>query len=100
MCLQTGKMLTDLTPNFSCFLRLPSADYKESFNIGNVEEIAYNAVSFTWDVNEEAKVRGGGGCMCHTMEAEQVRRGKLLALCGEDCLIKAQVFVFRTPGLC
>ncbi|XP_052003397.1 grainyhead-like protein 2 homolog [Xyrauchen texanus] len=33
------------------------ADYKESFNtIGNIEEIAYNAVSFTWDVNEEAKV--------------------------------------------
>lgn len=36
---------------------LPTADYKESFNtIGNIEEIAYNAVSFTWDVNEEAKV--------------------------------------------
>lgn len=34
-----------------------TADYKESFNtIGNIEEIAYNAVSFTWDVNEEAKV--------------------------------------------
>ncbi|MEQ2196336.1 hypothetical protein XENOCAPTIV_016194 [Xenoophorus captivus] len=33
------------------------ADYKESFStIGNVEEIAYNAVSFTWDVSEEAKV--------------------------------------------
>lgn len=33
------------------------ADYKESFNtIGNLEEIAYNAVSFTWDINEEAKV--------------------------------------------
>ncbi|KAH0617520.1 hypothetical protein JD844_015864 [Phrynosoma platyrhinos] len=37
---------------------LDIADYKESFNtIGNIEEIAYNAVSFTWDVNEEAKVR-------------------------------------------
>lgn len=36
-----------------------AADYKESFNtIGNIEEIAYNAVSFTWDVNEEAKVSG------------------------------------------
>lgn len=36
---------------------LSTADYKESFNtIGNIEEIAYNAVSFTWDVNEEAKV--------------------------------------------
>lgn len=56
-------MLTDLTPNF-CFLHLPSADYKESFNtIGNVEEIAYNAVSFTWDVSEEAKVRGRPVCV-------------------------------------
>ncbi|CAL8247919.1 unnamed protein product [Lota lota] len=36
---------------------LDIADYKESFNtIGNVEEIAYNAVSFTWDLTEEAKV--------------------------------------------
>uniref|UniRef100_A0A672PIY9 Grainyhead-like protein 2 homolog n=1 Tax=Sinocyclocheilus grahami TaxID=75366 RepID=A0A672PIY9_SINGR len=36
---------------------LDIADYKESFNtIGNIEEIAYNAVSFTWDINEEAKV--------------------------------------------
>lgn len=37
---------------------LPAADYKESFStIGNVEEIAYNAVSFTWDIREEAKVK-------------------------------------------
>lgn len=37
---------------------LHAADYKESFStVGNVEEIAYNAVSFTWDVREEAKVR-------------------------------------------
>ncbi|KAL0598955.1 Grainyhead-like protein 2-like protein [Plecturocebus cupreus] len=36
--------------------RVNVTDYKESFNtIGNIEEIAYNAVSFTWDVNEEAK---------------------------------------------
>lgn len=34
------------------------ADYKESFNtISNIEEISYNAISFTWDINEEAKVR-------------------------------------------
>lgn len=33
------------------------ADYKESFNtISNIEEIAYNAISFTWDINDEAKV--------------------------------------------
>lgn len=43
--------------SFVCLLFL-TADYKESFNtIGNIEEIAFNAVSFTWDVNEEAKVR-------------------------------------------
>ncbi|CAJ0967803.1 unnamed protein product [Ranitomeya imitator] len=32
------------------------ADYKESFNtISNIEEIAYNAISFTWDLNDEGK---------------------------------------------
>ncbi|CAN9514050.1 unnamed protein product [Ophioblennius macclurei] len=36
---------------------LDIADYKESIStIGNIEEIAYNAVSFTWDLSEEAKV--------------------------------------------
>lgn len=36
---------------------LHAADYKERFStIGNVEDIAYNAVSFTWDVREKAKV--------------------------------------------
>ena len=39
-------------------ISLTPADYKESFNtIGNIEEISYNAISFTWDTNEEAKVR-------------------------------------------
>jgi hypothetical protein len=38
------------------------ADYKESFNtISNIEEIAYNAISFTWDINDEAKV-------CHNVQ--------------------------------
>lgn len=46
-----------LTLFHTFFLFHLTADYKESFNtIGNIEEIAYNAVSFTWDVNEEAKV--------------------------------------------
>ncbi|KAJ8789920.1 hypothetical protein J1605_021618 [Eschrichtius robustus] len=37
------------------------ADYKESFNtISNIEEIAYNAISFTWDINDEAKVCSNG----------------------------------------
>ncbi|OXB70358.1 UNVERIFIED_CONTAM: hypothetical protein H355_009253, partial [Colinus virginianus] len=41
------------------------ADYKESFNtISNIEEIAYNAISFTWDINEEAKVCDYGFISC------------------------------------
>lgn len=48
---------SNLFPESFCLFL--TADYKESFNtIGNIEEIAFNAVSFTWDVNEEAKVRG------------------------------------------
>lgn len=44
--------------NVSLNSLLITADYKESFNtIGNIEEISYNAISFTWDTNEEAKVR-------------------------------------------
>lgn len=50
-------MFTIAEINHLSFL-FPPADYKESFNtIGNIEEIAYNAISFTWDVNEEAKVK-------------------------------------------
>ncbi len=52
----------------------PSADYKESFStIGNIEEIAYNAVSFTWDVNEEAKVRLQHGFSEFLLESEVCR---------------------------
>ncbi len=52
----------------------PSADYKESFStIGNIEEIAYNAVSFTWDVNEEAKVRLQHGFSGFLLESEVCR---------------------------
>lgn len=49
-------MIADI--NHLSVLFVLAADYKESFNtIGNIEEIAYNAISFTWDVNEEAKVK-------------------------------------------
>lgn len=61
----------DLSPTAFCTVNITSAtklvtklsffviaDYKESFNtIGNIEEISYNSISFTWDTNEEAKVR-------------------------------------------
>lgn len=47
--METGNHDFSLTPH--------PADYKESFNtISNIEEIAYNAISFTWDINDEAKV--------------------------------------------
>lgn len=33
------------------------ADYKEVFNgISNIEEVAFNALSFVWNPSEEAKV--------------------------------------------
>lgn len=39
-----------------------SADCKENFNtVQHIEEVAYNALSFVWNVNEEAKVSAGGG---------------------------------------
>lgn len=51
---------------------LYTADYKESFStIGNLEEIAYNAVSFTWDINEEAKV---------SMQTHKVLRALLISV--------------------
>lgn len=51
----TKPQLLLLAPTVFVLLK---ADYKESFStVGNVEEIAYNAVSFTWDVREEAKVK-------------------------------------------
>lgn len=37
-----------------------SADCKENFNtVQHIEEVAYNALSFMWNVNEEAKVSAG-----------------------------------------
>lgn len=42
-------------------LALP-ADCKENFNtVQHIEEVAYNALSFVWNVNEEAKVSVGLG---------------------------------------
>ncbi|KAK7147784.1 hypothetical protein R3I94_010344 [Phoxinus phoxinus] len=52
------------------------ADYKESFNtIGNIEEIAYNAVSFTWDVNEEAKVFITVNCLSTDFSSQKGVKG-------------------------
>ncbi|MEE6463409.1 hypothetical protein FKM82_005895, partial [Ascaphus truei] len=51
-------------------------DYKESFNtIGNIEEIAYNAVSFTWDVNEEAKIFITVNCLSTDFSSQKGVKG-------------------------
>ncbi|XP_056090861.1 grainyhead-like transcription factor 2a [Rhinichthys klamathensis goyatoka] len=55
---------------------LDIADYKESFNtIGNIEEISYNAVSFTWDVNEEAKVFITVNCLSTDFSSQKGVKG-------------------------
>uniref|UniRef100_A0A673HZ69 Grainyhead-like protein 2 homolog n=1 Tax=Sinocyclocheilus rhinocerous TaxID=307959 RepID=A0A673HZ69_9TELE len=55
---------------------LDIADYKESFStIANIEEIAYNAVSFTWDVNEEAKVFITGNCLSTDFSSQKGVKG-------------------------
>ncbi|XP_060233653.1 grainyhead-like protein 2 homolog [Meriones unguiculatus] len=52
------------------------ADYKENFNtIGNIEEIAYNAVSFTWDVNEEAKIFITVNCLSTDFSSQKGVKG-------------------------
>lgn len=81
-CSDLTLTLTAMTFFFFCPL-LHVADYKESFNtISNIEEIAYNAISFTWDISDEAKVfhnvqgtsppavwKGGGASRFHSCSA-------------------------------
>ncbi|XP_071324362.1 grainyhead-like protein 2 homolog [Trachinotus anak] len=60
---------------------LDIADYKESFcTIGNVEEIAYNAVSFTWDVSEEAKVFISVNCLSTDFSSQKGVKGTPLII--------------------
>ncbi|XP_078256225.1 grainyhead-like protein 1 homolog isoform X2 [Rhinoraja longicauda] len=52
------------------------ADYKESFNtISNIEEIAYNAISFTWDVSEEAKIFIAVNCLSTDFSSQKGVKG-------------------------
>lgn len=60
---------------------LDIADYKESFStIGNVEEIAYNAVSFTWDVNDEAKIFISVNCLSTDFSSQKGVKGMPLII--------------------
>ncbi|KAH0518535.1 Grainyhead-like protein 1-like protein [Microtus ochrogaster] len=52
------------------------ADYKESFNtISNIEEIAYNAISFTWDISDEAKVFISVNCLSTDFSSQKGVKG-------------------------
>uniref|UniRef100_A0A673C5E8 Grh/CP2 DB domain-containing protein n=1 Tax=Sphaeramia orbicularis TaxID=375764 RepID=A0A673C5E8_9TELE len=60
---------------------LDIADYKESFNtIGNIEEISYNAISFTWDTNEEAKIFVSVNCLSTDFSSQKGVKGLPLNL--------------------
>ncbi|XP_072313772.1 grainyhead-like protein 1 homolog isoform X2 [Eucyclogobius newberryi] len=55
---------------------LDIADYKESFNtIANIEEISYNAISFTWDTNEEAKIFISVNCLSTDFSSQKGVKG-------------------------
>ncbi|KAJ8387801.1 hypothetical protein AAFF_G00149500 [Aldrovandia affinis] len=57
------------------------ADYKESFNtISNIEEIAYNAISFSWDINEEAKIFISVNCLSTDFSSQKGVKGLPLNL--------------------
>uniref|UniRef100_A0A3Q3X679 Grh/CP2 DB domain-containing protein n=1 Tax=Mola mola TaxID=94237 RepID=A0A3Q3X679_MOLML len=60
---------------------LDIADYKERFStIGNVEDIAYNAVSFTWDVREKAKVFISVNCLSTDFSSQKGVKGMPLII--------------------
>ncbi|XP_029134013.2 grainyhead-like protein 2 homolog isoform X2 [Labrus bergylta] len=60
---------------------LDIADYKESLStISNVEEIAYNAVSFTWDVSEEPKVFISVNCLSTDFSSQKGVKGMPLII--------------------
>ncbi|XP_029361196.1 grainyhead-like protein 2 homolog isoform X2 [Echeneis naucrates] len=89
---------------------LDIADYKESFcTIGNIEEIAYNAVSFTWDGSEEAKVFISVNCLSTDFSSQKGVKGMPLIIqidtysynkCGSRPIHRAfsQIKVFCDKG--
>ncbi|XP_057241582.1 grainyhead-like protein 3 homolog, partial [Malurus melanocephalus] len=59
------------------------ADCKENFNtVQNIEELAYNALSFVWNVHEEAKVFIGVNCLSTDFSSQKGVKGVPLNLPG------------------
>ncbi|XP_028615693.1 grainyhead-like protein 3 homolog isoform X2 [Grammomys surdaster] len=57
------------------------ADCKENFNtVQHIEEVAYNALSFVWNVNEEAKVFIGVNCLSTDFSSQKGVKGVPLNL--------------------
>ncbi|XP_030769288.1 grainyhead-like protein 3 homolog isoform X1 [Rhinopithecus roxellana] len=57
------------------------ADCKENFNtVEHIEEVAYNALSFVWNVNEEAKVFIGVNCLSTDFSSQKGVKGVPLNL--------------------
>ncbi|XP_006883576.1 PREDICTED: grainyhead-like protein 3 homolog [Elephantulus edwardii] len=57
------------------------ADCKENFNtVQHIEEVAYNALSFVWNINEEAKVFIGVNCLSTDFSSQKGVKGVPLNL--------------------
>uniref|UniRef100_A0A8C6JFT5 Uncharacterized protein n=1 Tax=Melopsittacus undulatus TaxID=13146 RepID=A0A8C6JFT5_MELUD len=57
------------------------ADCKENFNtVQNIEELAYNALSFVWNIHEEAKVFIGVNCLSTDFSSQKGVKGVPLNL--------------------
>ncbi|XP_053563160.1 grainyhead-like protein 3 homolog isoform X2 [Bombina bombina] len=57
------------------------ADYKENCNtVENIEEVAYNALSFMWNINEEAKIFVGINCLSTDFSSQKGVKGVPLNL--------------------
>jgi len=52
-------------------LFLDIADYKESYMVRDVEELAHNAISFKWDVSEPAKIFVSCNCLSTDFSAQK-----------------------------
>ncbi|KAM6218581.1 grainyhead-like protein 3 homolog [Rhynchocyon petersi] len=74
------------------------ADCKENFNtVQHIEEVAYNALSFVWNVNEEAKVFIGVNCLSTDFSSQKGVKGVPLNLQIDtyDCGSGTELLVHR-----
>lgn len=54
--------MSQFQPQYELLPSCLAADCKENFNtVQNIEELAYNALSFVWNIHEEAKVQTARG---------------------------------------